>query len=93
MGVEINLRERAEAMTTMLSEPQWKPSRSHVETLRNYMAEGAGEIERLRAALENAEQFLELYINGASSIEDGKHTLSHVSSALAHEQSAPMEGK
>lgn len=46
--IEKILRERSEAMTTMLGEPQWQPSRSHVEALRNYMAEAAAEIERLQ---------------------------------------------
>ena len=36
----------------------------------------------LRAALENAEQFLCLYIDGASSIDDAKRTLTHVREAL-----------
>lgn len=54
MGIELYLRERAAAITTMLSEPQWRPSRSHVEVLRNYMAEGAAEIERLRSAMDGA---------------------------------------
>jgi hypothetical protein len=39
-------------------------------------------IERLRAALENAEQFLDLFVNGTASIQDGQHTLSHVRVAL-----------
>ena len=40
------------------------------------------EIARLRGALENAEQFIDLYVNGVSSIEDGRHTLAHIRSAL-----------
>ena len=40
------------------------------------------EIERLRAALENAEQFLDLFVNGASSLADGRHTLAHIREAL-----------
>lgn len=36
----------------------------------------------MRSALENAEQFLCLYIGGASSIDDAKHTLEHVREAL-----------
>ena len=39
-------------------------------------------IEQMRTALENAEQHLDLYVNGMSSIEDGQHTLVHVREAL-----------
>lgn len=33
------LRERASGITTMLSEPAWKPSRSHIEAARNLLSE------------------------------------------------------
>lgn len=42
------------------------------------------EIERLRSALENAEQFVDLYLNGVSSISDGMQTLDHIKDALGN---------
>lgn len=40
-------------------------------------------IELLRAALANAEQCLDLYVEGFGSRQDAMHTLSHVREALS----------
>ena len=48
----------------------------------NRIKELRAEVEQLRVALENAEQFLELFVAGFGCIEDGKYTLSHVNTAL-----------
>lgn len=72
MCIEARLRERAEAMTTMLSESQWNPSRSHVETLRNYMSEGADKIKQLQASGKNLER---LY---AGALKDAERDLAEI---------------
>jgi hypothetical protein len=43
------LRERKAAITTMLGEPQWKPSRSHIEASRNLHRDAAYALDLRRA--------------------------------------------
>ncbi len=61
---------------------KWKREAGKYSAGCELCAAREAEIERLVAALENADQFIDLYVNGVSSMEDGKNTLSHVRAAL-----------
>ncbi len=85
-------------MADMLNLPDRLRARAEVSNKASRFGEGAdlemaaAEIERLRAALENAEQHLDCAISGTSSremiVNDARHTLNHVREALG---SAPEQ--
>ena len=57
-------------------------SQDTIMYLQHKIVERDTEIERLRAALENAEQFLKLFVAGYGGIKDATYTLSHIREAL-----------